>query len=559
MNKPYELRILNEDESQQLLLKKIFPNQFANECPDNLLPLIKHFVQKCGGWPLALVVLGGILSTKDHEYNTWNEIMLKMDWHTNGSKCLDIISTSYDDLPTHLKPCFMYIASFPEDYKIKSTTLVQLWIAEGFIQHDQSTKTMEDIAHDYLDELVQRCMVQVSERSWSGRVKYCYVHDILHELSIRKAKENNFLLVCSKFNANSTNETSARMRRIAFHECVDTELQIGSVGPNLRSLIYFVENIPNYNELMRMVRVLHLEYGWALRDPKYLKHLTTLRYFRSHKGYQLHKLPTSFWNNKMLMYVKIEGPPERFPMGPLPSVNLENLLTLKGIVARDEWKAKFPHFPRIRKLGFSIAPEIDWKAIAHSMRKLKHLYSLSVFTQWSTSSTHPRLIPAFKNFEQLHSLFLDCFWLKGVVDDSSFPRGLVKLSLKNSSLIGQDPMRELEKLPNLRILRLLKNSYAGNKLVCSAGGFRCLQQLELSGLSLLVALEVKEGAMPVLNSLKIRFCPNLDPMLPDLQNLTHLRELELSSDMHNKFCSSLKGADQHKVAHIPSIKIGKKL
>ncbi|KAJ4748434.1 Disease resistance protein (CC-NBS-LRR class) family [Rhynchospora pubera] len=183
-NKPYELRILSKDESQQLLLKKVFPNQPVNKCPDHLLPLINQFAQKCGGWPLALVVLGGILSTKDLDYNIWNEIILKLDWQIEGSKCLDIISTSYDDLPIHLKQCFMYIASFPEDYKVRASTLIQLWIAEGIVQH-QSTKRMEKTAEDYLEELVQRCMVRVSKRSWSGRITFCEVqkkknHILLH-------------------------------------------------------------------------------------------------------------------------------------------------------------------------------------------------------------------------------------------------------------------------------------------------------------------------------------------------------------------------------------------
>ncbi|KAJ4808001.1 Disease resistance protein (CC-NBS-LRR class) family [Rhynchospora pubera] len=419
---------------------------------------------------------------------------------------------------------------------------------------------MEDIAHDYLEELVQRCMVQVSKRSWSGRVKYCCVHDILHELAIHKAKENNFLLVCSEFNANSTNETSSRIRRITFHDCVGTELQEGSTSSNLRSLLFFAKD--NYNKYekvflktkLRMVRVLHSENDLVISDPKYLKHLTTLRYFRSYR-YGWYKQPTSFWKNKMhLEYFKIEadGSPKYFVKGPLPSANLENLVTLNGVVARDKWKVKLPYFPNIRKLGVLITPEIDWEAITHSMSKLRHLHSLSVFTEWSAVLTHPCLTPAFKNFEQLHSLFLDCNWHGNVVGDSSlFPPSLVKLSLERSWL-RQDPMPELAKLPNLRILHLLTDSYNGYWLTFSAGGFRCLQQLKLSGLIWLVGLEVKEGAMPMLNLLKIQRCSLKD--IPNLQYLKNLRELKLSY-MRHEFCSKLKGADQHKVADIPSVKV----
>ncbi|KAJ1689225.1 hypothetical protein LUZ63_013380 [Rhynchospora breviuscula] len=161
-NKPYELRTLSKDESQQLLLKKTFPNQPADKCPHNLLPLINQFSKKCDGWPLALVVLGGILSRKDSMY--WDELLSKVDWKSEGKEkeCHDIISTSYEDLPFNLKSCFMYLALFPEDYKIKALNLIQLWIVEGLIFQDKSTKTMQDIAEDYLEELVQRYILFIT-------------------------------------------------------------------------------------------------------------------------------------------------------------------------------------------------------------------------------------------------------------------------------------------------------------------------------------------------------------------------------------------------------------
>ena len=155
ISKPYVIQPLNEEESKQLLLKKIFPNQFANECPSDLIPLATQFTKKCGGWPLPLVVLGGILSRKKPDFITWNEVMQNIDWQINGSSFMGVISTGYEDLPSSLKPCFMYFGVFPEDHQIKATTLIQLWIAEGFIRQE-GTKELEDIAENYLEELVQR-------------------------------------------------------------------------------------------------------------------------------------------------------------------------------------------------------------------------------------------------------------------------------------------------------------------------------------------------------------------------------------------------------------------
>ncbi|KAJ1689230.1 hypothetical protein LUZ63_013385 [Rhynchospora breviuscula] len=554
-NKPYELRTLSEDESQQLLLKKAFPNQPADKCPHNLLPLISQFAEKCDGWPLALVVLGGILSMKDPMY--WDVLLSKVDWQSEGKEkeCLDIISTSYEDLPFNLKSCFMYLAVFPEDYEIKASNLIQLWIAEGLIFQDESTKTMEDIAENYLEELVQRCMIQVSRKLRSGRIEYCYIHDILRELAIRKAKEDNFLLLCSESNADSIFSTSASTRRIAFHNYGDRYLPIESVGQNLRSLTIFGRFSIRPNHQLAMVRVLNIDGKWNSRiceqNFKWLESFVSLRYFYCNDDFELAKLPISFWNNKMLRYFKHLGinRSSKFGfhmMGPPSSANLENLLTLKGVIARDEWCVKSAHFSRIRKLGIliEINGKIDLEAFVNSMSKLEHLYSLHVY------SDDDFLIPDFRNYKQLHSLYL-AFKCRDNVHDgfSLLLPNLVKLTLEFSFLI-EDPMPELEKLPNLRLLRLLRYSYEGRRLVCSKGGFKCLQQLKLRYLYDLEELKIEEGGMPNLNQLEISDCRELN-VVPDFQYLTNLRELNLQN-MPFVFWSSLKGVDQHKIQHVPS-------
>ncbi|KAJ1695490.1 hypothetical protein LUZ63_012188 [Rhynchospora breviuscula] len=472
-----------------------------------------------------------------------------MDWQIEGQECLDIISTSYEDLPSYLKPCFMYIASFPEDYKIKASSLTRLWIAEGFIIHHDPTRAIEEIAQSYLEELVQRCMFQVSERSWSGRIKHCYIHDILRELAVQKAAEENFLLIFSKSNANSTSGTSTSARRIAFHEFGSTELPKESIiGPKLRSLISFGDHFPNIQKL-RMVRVIHSENSEIDENLQRMKQSTTLRYFRS---YTILKLPNSFWNNKMLRYVRAENYSYgQFVSGPSSSVKLENLEVLKGVfIARDEWTVRFPHFPRIRKLGIKISNRTNWEAMANSITKLENLESLFL---GSNGLSHPVITHAFKDYERMHSLYLCCLWPGRRIGDSSlFPPRLLKLTLRRSFL-EQDPMQELEKLSNLRVLRLLYESYKGEQLICSAGGFRRLQQLKLHGLSSLKELKVEDGAMPLLKQLEISYCIHME-MLPDLQYLTRLEELKLKR-MLPAFNCLLEGPDRHKVEHIPSISI----
>lgn len=63
---------------------------------------------------------------------------------------------SYDHLPPHLKPCFLYMAAFPEDYEIKVSKLIKSWMAEALVGELQpgGHSNLEDDAETYLMYLV---------------------------------------------------------------------------------------------------------------------------------------------------------------------------------------------------------------------------------------------------------------------------------------------------------------------------------------------------------------------------------------------------------------------
>jgi disease resistance protein RPM1 len=138
------------------LFKKALPNRDLIEgYPDELDEVGKQFVKKCGGLPLALSVLGGLLSKKSPNYNSWSNMLQTMNWSIEGRECTEIMETSYHDLPLVLKTCFMYFAAYPEGYEIDTRRLFRLWVAEGLIPAEES-KTFEDTAESFLEDLVQR-------------------------------------------------------------------------------------------------------------------------------------------------------------------------------------------------------------------------------------------------------------------------------------------------------------------------------------------------------------------------------------------------------------------
>ncbi|KAG9131842.1 hypothetical protein Leryth_016580 [Lithospermum erythrorhizon] len=63
-----------------------------------------------------------------------------------------IFALSYEHLPHHLKPRFLYMGAFPRGFEVAVRMLIKLWIAEGFIDPIGS-KSLEDVAEDYLNDI----------------------------------------------------------------------------------------------------------------------------------------------------------------------------------------------------------------------------------------------------------------------------------------------------------------------------------------------------------------------------------------------------------------------
>ncbi|KAL1805867.1 hypothetical protein ACET3Z_028935 [Daucus carota] len=129
----HELSFLSKDESWQLFCKRAKPTP-------NLEMVGKEMVDKCGGLPLAIVILNGLLLQK-------------------------------------------------KTYKFWSDVKDQLWrkLKEEFVE--EQDVVMEDVAEDYVNELINRNMIQRELQTVDGRVLECKVHDLVRDLVIEKVRE----------------------------------------------------------------------------------------------------------------------------------------------------------------------------------------------------------------------------------------------------------------------------------------------------------------------------------------------------------------------------------
>ncbi|KAK3200314.1 hypothetical protein Dsin_023729 [Dipteronia sinensis] len=286
----YKLRFLRLDESWQLLCEKTFGKSDANDVDAELKTLGMEMVQKCGGLPLVIVVLGGLLSRKS-KLQEWKQVRDHI-WQNLRNDSIHVsclLDLSFNDLPYQLKLCFLYLSAFPEDFEIDVKKLIRLWIAECFVPQERY-QMPEDMAKHNFDELVGRSLILIEKRSW-GRVATCRVHDILRDLAIRKARELKLLHIYDQLKPSACDPSSASTcRQQAIYSAVDVCPALRISNPNMRSILFFTPDkaprvtILNFPLLykFRFLRVLDFD-GYDQCCPRnlyegignliYLKHL----------------------------------------------------------------------------------------------------------------------------------------------------------------------------------------------------------------------------------------------------------------------------------------------
>ncbi|GMQ10762.1 hypothetical protein CsSME_00053644 [Camellia sinensis var. sinensis] len=255
----HDLRCLNEKESWDLLENKAVLRRdgTGSRVDTNMEALGREMVKRCGGLPLAIIVLAGLLAAK-HTSREWEMVYRNIRSHkwSDDHKQLDdgvskVLALSYHDLPYQLKPCFLYFSHFPEDSEIDAKKLYHLWMTDGILSTDDRKKdeTMMDVAERYLGALAQSCMVQVQVEKSARRIKCCRIHDLMLELGLSKAKMNDFLGIIHLHREtdlvdcfSTTSTTTTKIRKLAIHFNRDVKrvvLPDLEVTQQLRSILFF--------------------------------------------------------------------------------------------------------------------------------------------------------------------------------------------------------------------------------------------------------------------------------------------------------------------------------
>ncbi|XP_057987458.1 disease resistance protein RPM1-like isoform X2 [Hevea brasiliensis] len=545
------IKPLKEKEAWDLFCMKAFSSCPGNSCPKELEPWALELVRKCKGLPLAVVALGGLLSSKK-SITEWSSVCDNLNWQLNNNQMLEVVKSilllSFSDLPSPLKHCFLYCCLFPEDYEIRRKRLIKLWIAEGFVQQVDRTAPKE-VAESYLMELILRSMLQVVRRNEFGRPKRCKMHDLLREIGLSISEKEKFGVVYDgKVEIGECESHQARRLSI---QTTKGDLQSYSSITRLRSLFVFVNGSVSFSNTLlskfKLLRTLDLENAAIDVLPEELGTLFNLRYLNL-RGTPMAELPKSIGELRNLELLDIsetnikELPSEVAKLQNLRHLNmwskfiadihnfelvrgmqvpfeiskLKKLQVMANIEAEGNIIKQLRSMTQVSRMGISNLKEADEQNMCSSIQNLKLLHHLCLMVNNETEFLR---VDALRTPPpQLQKLFL-FGKLENVPHWFCSLQNLTYLWLHWSRL-KDDPLPHIAALPNLR----------------------------------------KKGVMPDIQELWIDSCLMLNAVPYGIESLTNLQSLLLTNCSASLIgrVNDVESKDRSKVLHIPNIKCFKR-
>ncbi|KAH9782487.1 putative disease resistance protein [Citrus sinensis] len=371
----YSLKLLSDEDCWSVFVKHGFESKDAGAHQFSEL-FRKKIVAKCGGLPLAASTLGGLLRTR-HTEDAWEDILSSKMWDLpQQTDILPVLRLSYHYLPSHLKRCFTYCATFPKDYEFEKNELVFLWMAEGMIQQSRTDKLLEDLGNEFFCDLLSRSLFQQSSRD----VRKFVMHDLVHDLAQLASGDTSFRLE----EVNKQLRTFERIRHFSY-PCAWYEGKNKFYGlnkaPCLRTFLPLnVRGLPTGNYITNMVlldllpklkklRVLSLEGYCIAYIPNSIKDLKLLRYINFSRTL-IESLPESISSLFNLQFLLLRT---CHRLQKLPS-NMRNLLNLHHLdIGGSSLITEMPSGMNRLKFLQTLSDFIVGRGIGSGLKDLKNL------------------------------------------------------------------------------------------------------------------------------------------------------------------------------------------
>ncbi|TYH47243.1 hypothetical protein ES332_D11G397300v1 [Gossypium tomentosum] len=306
---PYVLKCLSDNDAWSLFKEIAFEQRSADSTDSGFVEIGKMILERCCGVPLVIRTIAGTLSSKEtkSEWLSFKDNELARISQNEG-EILPTLKLSYDHLSSHLKHCFAYCRLYPKNHEIDVRTLVQFWIAQGFVKQLNPSQSLEEIGFGYFKDLVERSFFQeVVEGDLMDEMR-CKMHDLMHDLAKSVARMESSIIDLNTFASDGGEKCS--------HISINPALIPLFKGKKLRTLLRYPNKFsPNLSQETwdliiancRCLRVLDLHsLGSQMISPSIDK-LKHLRYLDLSYNLGLKILPKSICKIQNLLALKLDG------------------------------------------------------------------------------------------------------------------------------------------------------------------------------------------------------------------------------------------------------------
>ncbi|XP_066342294.1 putative disease resistance RPP13-like protein 1 [Miscanthus floridulus] len=355
-----------------------------------------EILENCDGLPLAIKVIGGLLSTRYPSEHEWKSVLNKPAWSLTGlpPELDNRLYLSYEDLSPQIKQCFLYCSLFPKGKEIIGDVVTRMWISEGFIQPLDGSSIIsheygfEEMAIEYYRELIKRNLIQPT-KGYGLTGNRCTMHDVVRTFAEYMAREESLVVVVGREQA----ATGMHVRRLSIEQTVSVlDWGILQRRESLRTLIINSRvsfHLPG--DSLSSFSSLRVLYIWSADSNRLVPSLSMLKHLRylHLKETDISWLPDDIQKMKFLLYISL-GNCKKLCYLPGSIIKLVHLRSLDIDGSNVSVIPKgFGELTNLRSLyGFPVHVDMDASNSWCSLQELEPLSQLRKLTLYGLEKVH---------------------------------------------------------------------------------------------------------------------------------------------------------------------------